>query len=236
MNDSFRRGAREGFRAFLPLSVGLVPWAMVTGVAMRAAGFSIVEAIGMTLMVFAGTAQIGTLPLIVSGAPLWLIVATALVLNLRFVIFSAAISPAFEGIPLLKRLMSGYLLVDGVFAVGAQRMLSSTDKDWRFGFFLAPSLWAWSLWQVFVLIGVLGAELVPQGWSLEFMATIALMTLLVPLAASRPMLVAALAGGVAAVALRGMPLKLGLIAGIMVGIAAGFAAEHWQHGKEAEAP
>lgn len=57
MNDSFRRGAREGFRAFLPLSVGLIPWAMVTGVAMRSAGFSVIEAIGMTLMVFAGTAQ-----------------------------------------------------------------------------------------------------------------------------------------------------------------------------------
>lgn len=168
-----------------------------------------------------------------SGAPLWLIVTTALVLNLRFVIFSAAISPAFEGIPLLKRMMSSYLLVDRVFAVGAERMLASKDRDWRFGFYLAPSLWAWSLWQVFVLLGVLGAELVPQGWSLEFMATIALMTLLVPLAASRPMLVAALAGGVSAVALRGMPLKLGLIAGIMIGIVAGFAAEHWLHRRRA---
>ena len=188
---------------------------------------------GPIVIIGFGSIGRGTLPLIVSGAPLWLIVTTALVLNLRFVIFSAAISPAFEGIPLLKRMMSGYLLVDGVFAVGAERMLASKDRDWRFGFYLAPSLWAWSLWQVFVLLGVLGAELVPQGWSLEFMATIALMTLLVPLAASRPMLVAALAGGVSAVALRGMPLKLGLIAGIMIGIVAGFAAEHWLHRRRA---
>lgn len=231
MTESFRRGAREGFRAFLPLSVGLVPWALVTGVAMRSTGLSVLESIGMNLLVFAGTAQLGTLPLIASGAPLWLIMATALVLNLRFLIFSAALAPVFEGVPLLRRMGCGYLLVDGVFAVGAERMLASDDRDWRVGFFLAPSLFAWALWQVFVLCGVLGAGVIPHDWSLEFMATIALITLLVPIASSRPMLVAALVGGLSAVLLRGMPLKLGLIVGIVLGIGAGFAAEHW-HSRE----
>jgi len=226
MNDSFKRGAREGFRLFLPMSVGLIPWALVTGVAMRSAGFSPVEAMGMNLIVFAGTAQIGTLPLIAAGAPLWLIVLTALVLNLRFVIFSAALAPAFEGQSWRRRLASSYLLVDGVFAVCSERILRSHDPHWRWGCFIAPSLWAWVLWQFFVLAGVLGAGSIPRDWSLEFMATIALMVMLVPMTQLRPMLVAALAGGLAAVALRGLPLKLGLIVGIVVGIAAGFAAEH----------
>lgn len=228
MNDSFRRGAREGFRAFLPLSVGLVPWALVTGVAMRSTGLSVLESLGMNLVVFAGTAQLGTLPLIASGAPLWLIMVTALVLNLRFVIFSAALAPAFEGVPLRQRVLSGYLLVDGVFAVGAERMNACADRDWRMGFFLAPSVYAWALWQVFVACGVFGADVLPRNWSLEFMATIALITLLVPIATSRPMLLAALVGGAATVALRGVPLKLGMIAGILLGIGAGFAAEHWR--------
>jgi hypothetical protein len=55
MNDSFKRGAREGFRLFLPMSVGLVPWAIVTGIAMRSIGLSPVEAMGMNLIVYAGT-------------------------------------------------------------------------------------------------------------------------------------------------------------------------------------
>ncbi|MCB1928803.1 MAG: AzlC family ABC transporter permease [Rhodocyclaceae bacterium] len=228
MNESFRRGAREGFRAFLPLSVGLVPWALVTGVAMRSTGLSVLEALGMNLIVFAGTAQLGTLPLIGAGAPLWLIAVTALVLNLRFVIFSAALAPAFERVPVLQRLLSGYLLVDGVFAIGAERMLASTDRDWRMGFFLAPSIYAWVLWQVFVMCGVLGADALPRDWSLEFMATIALITLLVPIARARPMMLAALVGGVATVVLREMPLRLGMIVGIVLGIAAGFVAERWQ--------
>jgi predicted branched-subunit amino acid permease len=226
-NDSFRRGAREGFLRYLPLSIGLIPWALVTGIAMRSAGFSVTEAMGMNIIVFAGTAQLGTLPLIVAGAPMWLIMLTALALNLRFVIFSAAIAPAFSGIPLRQRLLSGYLLTDGIFAVCSPRMLESTDKDWRLGYYLGPSIWAWVLWQVLALVGVLGASALPTNWSLEFMATIALMVLLVPFIATRPMIAAALTAAVTAIALASLPLRLGLIAAIVAGICAGFAAERW---------
>lgn len=227
MNKAFRQGAREGFIKFLPLSIGLIPWALVTGVAMRSAGFSVLEAMGMNVIIFAGTAQLGTLPLIVVGAPMWLILLTALALNLRFVIFSAAIAPAFEGVSLWRRILSGYLLTDGVFAACSPRMLASEDKDWRLGYYLAPSVWSWGLWQVLALVGVLGASALPTTWSLEFMASIALMVLLVPFVASRPMLAAAIAAGTTAIALSGLPLRLGLIAAIFAGIGAGFAAERW---------
>lgn len=226
-NDSFHQGAKEGFVRFLPLSIGLIPWALVTGVAMRSAGFSVLEAMGMNVIVFAGTAQLGTLPLIVVGAPMWLILVTALALNLRFVIFSAAIAPAFEGVPWWQRIFSGYLLTDGVFAACSPRMLTSNDEDWRLGYYLAPSLWSWVLWQVLALVGVLGATALPTTWSLEFMASIALMVLLVPFVVSRPMLAAAITAGTIAVALASLPLRLGLIAAIFAGIGAGFAAERW---------
>jgi predicted branched-subunit amino acid permease len=69
---------------------------------------------------------------------------------------------------------------------------------------------------------------VPRDWSLEFMVTIALMLLMIPMARTRPMLLAAVAGGLGAVLLRDLPLRLGLFAGIAIGIASGFVAEHWQ--------
>lgn len=225
---AFLAGAREGFRTFLPLSVGLIPWALVTGMAMVSIGFTPLQAMGMNVIVFAGTAQLGTLPLIAAGAPLWLIVVTALVLNLRFVIFSAAIARGFRGVGATGRWLSGHLLTDGVFATCVGKMLATEDRHWRLGYYLAPSVWSWLLWQGFALTGVLAAGSIPKNWSLEFMATIALIVLLAPMAKMRPMLVAALTGGAAAVALRGMPLRLGIVVAIVAGIAAGFAAEHWQ--------
>lgn len=213
---------------FLPLSIGLVPWALVTGIAMIGAGLTPVQAMGMNLIVFAGTAQLGTLPLIAIGAPIWLIVVTALVLNLRFVIFSAAIAQGFRGVATPTRWLSGYLLTDGVFAVCLNKMLAVEDRGWRLGYYLAPSVWTWALWQCFALIGVLGAGSIPKTWSLEFLATIALIVLTATMVKAVPMLVAAIVGGAAAVLLRGMPLKMGVLTGILIGIAAGFAAERWQ--------
>jgi len=231
--SSFRLGAREGFLSFLPMSVGLIPWALVMGMAMISAGFTPLQAMGMNVVVFAGTAQLGTLPLIVAGVPLWLIVVTALALNLRFVIFSAAIAQGFRGVGTPLRWYCGHLLTDGVFACCFEKMLKVDDPHWRLGYYLAPSLWSWGLWQVFALIGVFAAGSIPKHWSLEFMATIALLVLLVPLARQRPMLVAAISSGATAVVLRGMPLRLGLIVAIVVGIGAGFGAEHWSRKEEA---
>jgi predicted branched-subunit amino acid permease len=233
MESSFRRGAREGMRDFLPISVGLVPWAMVTGVAMRSIGLSPVEAMGMNMLVYAGTAQLGTLPLIASGAPLWLIFLTAMVLNLRFIIFSAALAPAFHTQGFMRRLASSYLLVDGMFAIGAEKLQRADDPHWRWGYFIVPSLYCWALWQCFALVGVLGAGVIPRDWSLEFMTTIALTVMVIPMLRERPMWVAALVGGLGAVLLRGLPLRLGLIAGIALGIAAGFVAERALAGRQA---
>lgn len=228
----FRQGARESFVRFLPMSVGLIPWALVTGVAMIGAGFSPLQAMGMNIIVFAGTAQLGTLPLIATGAPLWLIVATALALNLRFVIFSAALARGFRDTGTPVRWFCGHLLTDGSFAHCLDKMLTTEDKHWRLGYYIAPSLWSWVLWQMFALIGVFAAGSIPKSWSLEFMATIALLVLLAPMAKARPMLVAAITAGVAAIVLRDLPLRLGVIVAIIAGIAAGFAAEHWHQRKE----
>lgn len=228
IEGGFREGAREGFYAFLPLSVGLIPWALVVGVTMTSIGLTPFQAMGMNIIVFAGTAQLGTLPLMAAEAPLWLIIVTALALNLRFLIFSAAIAPGFRGLSTGERWFAGHLLTDGVFATCLDKMLRFENPRWRLGYFLAPSVWSWALWQSFALVGIYAANAIPKSWSLEFMATIALIVLLVPMAKVRPMLIAALVGGGSATLLRNMPLKLGVIVGICTGIAAGFAAEHWQ--------
>ncbi len=230
MNPAFRVGAKEGFRAYLPFSVGLIPWALVTGVAMRASGMTLVEAMAMNAIVYAGTAQLGALPLLVAGAPMWLIAVTTFALNLRFLIFSAAIAPGFRGFSFPRRLLSGYILVDGVFAVCADRLVKTDDPHWRWGFYIVPSLWTWLLWQFFGFLGALGANSMPADWSLEFMTTIALMVMMVPLAQSRPMLVAALVGGLGAVAFQGLPLRLGLVAGMALGMVAGVVAERLAEG------
>ena len=80
----------------LPASVAMASWGLVTGVAMVQSGLSTAQALGMSLMVYAGSAQLASLPLIATGAP-WVIVwASAIIVNLRFVIYSVAFKPFFR--------------------------------------------------------------------------------------------------------------------------------------------
>ena len=80
---------REGLKVGMPTLFGIGAWGLVVGIAMVKTGLTVPQALGMTLLVFAGSAQLASLPLIAASAPIWLIFATALVVNLRFVILSA---------------------------------------------------------------------------------------------------------------------------------------------------
>ena len=154
MSPNFKAGAREGFRVCLPVSVGLIPWALVTGLAMVSAGFTPVQAMGMSFIVFGATAQLGTLPLIVIGAPWWLILATALVVNLRFVIFSAAWRPYFVGYPLGQRLRLAYLTADLNYVQFMRRFPHPQPHADQVPYFWGGVSLNWTSWQALSVAGI----------------------------------------------------------------------------------
>jgi predicted branched-subunit amino acid permease len=230
-----RRSAafRDGLRAVLPATVATGPWGLVTGVAMVKIGLTPWEALGMSLLVFAGSAQLAALPLIAAQAPVWVILLTATVVNLRFVIFSAGLYPYFRRFALPKRLLLGYLTSDIGFAVSVQRWAAqerndpaaargSTEQVW---FFLGIALGNWLAWQSLSIVGIFVGAQVPGAWGLDYAAILALVALTVPMVASRPALVGAATAGGVAVAAAGLPLKLGLVAAVLAGIAAAMAAD-----------
>src|SRR5437879_12126576 len=67
---------REGALDSAALLVGIVPWGVVAGVAMVSAGLTQAQAVAMSVLVFAGTAQLAVLPLLIAKAPLWVMIAT----------------------------------------------------------------------------------------------------------------------------------------------------------------
>ncbi|MEY2782025.1 MAG: inner membrane protein YgaZ, partial [Pseudomonadota bacterium] len=66
----------QGMREVSPQAPGIAAWGLMTGVAMVKSGMSVFEASAMTLLVFAGSSQLAAIPLIVAGAPAWVILAT----------------------------------------------------------------------------------------------------------------------------------------------------------------
>jgi predicted branched-subunit amino acid permease len=218
---------REGFVAVRPALIATFTWGLVTGVAMVKSGLSDSGAALMTLFVYAGSAQLTSLPLIAAGAPLWLIFAAGLIVNLRFLIFSAALQPYFQSLPWHKRLTYGYFSTDMSFVLFMPRFGQAKVKgtEAQRAFFLGTIVPGWLAWQSSSMLGILLGSFVPSAWSLDFAAVLALMAITIPLANSRPMLVAMLAAAITAWAAQGLPLRLGLLAAVVAGIVMGIWAE-----------
>jgi len=216
-----------GLRAISPGLVALTIWGIVTGVAMSRSGLTDQASALMSFLVYAGSAQLTALPLIAAGAPLWLIFAAGIIVNLRFVIFGAALHPYFRDLSWKKRLFIGYLAVDIAFIVFMPRFHDAPRKGTleQHWFFLGAIIPSWFMWQLTSLIGIALGSVVPVSWSIEFAATLALLALMLPLTNTRPIALAVLAAGVVAWLAQPLPLRLGLLAAVVVGIAVGMWAE-----------
>jgi predicted branched-subunit amino acid permease len=230
-----RRAAfADGVRAVMPALVATGAWGLVTGVAMVKIGLTQLQALGMTLLVFAGSAQLASLPLIAAGAPIWVVLLTATVVNLRFVIFSAGLYPYFARYSLGRRLLLGYVTGDVGFAISLSRWtaeqargededaLAPTRRVW---FFLGIAAANWVAWQSMSVLGIFLAGQVPGAWGLEYAAILALIALTVPMINGAPNIIGALVAAAVAVGAAGLPLKLGLVAAVIAGIVAAMAVD-----------
>ena len=152
---------------------GLAAWALVTGVAMVKAGLSVPLAVFMTLAVYAGSAQLAVLPLMVAGAPLWVVWFTALCVNLRFVILSSLWRCYFDHLPLRQRLALGYFSGDVIFVAFTQRYTTLDKTPEQLPYFWGCAAINWLSWQLGALAGIFLAHLIPLEWGLGFAGVLA---------------------------------------------------------------
>ena len=192
-------------------------------------GLAVPWAIMMSLLVYAGSAQLAALPLIVAGAPLWVIVATGFITNLRFVIYSAALRPFFMNESTGKRAALGFFMTDFTFTVlmraAQDGSLPARDRD---AWFAGVCTNNWLTWQVCAITGIVAASHVPTQWGLEFTGTLALVALVGPSLKARPALIGGVIAGVIALLAHGLPFRLGLFCAALAGIAAATLTDTWQ--------
>lgn len=223
-----RRAAfKAGQRAILQSLPGAAAWGLVSGVAMVKGGLAVPWAIFMSLTVYAGSAQLAALPLIATGMPLWVIVATGLITNLRFVIYSAALRPYFVDEPLRKRAALGFFMTDFTFTLFMRA--AQTDKlpaQHRDAWFAGVCSNNWLTWQVCAITGIVAASYVPTEWGMEFTGTLALVALVGPALNQRPAIVGAVVAGVIALLTHAVPYRLGLFVAAIAGIVAATLVEN----------
>lgn len=216
---------RQGVRDMGSAAAGTAAWGLMTGVAMVKSGMSTFEAVLMGVIVFAGSSQLAAVPLILAGAPMWVILATAACVNLRFVVFSAHLRPYLMHQPRWRRLASGYFTADLSYVMFTNRHPRPVASD------DAPALRAqeaylagncavtWVAWVVPSLLGIGLANAIPLHWGLGFAGILALLGILCSLASTRLRVVSAGVAGAAAVAAFALPLKLNILVAIAAAVA-----------------
>jgi len=222
LHADFRAGARD----VAPTLPAVLPFGIVAGAAAVDVGFSAIEALGLSVIVFAGASQLAAIALIGAGAPAFVVVLTALVINLRHVMYSASLEPRYRDQSLGWRASIAYLLVDQVYVMAALRFDADASVDRRW-YFVGLGIPVWATWVVGTAAGVVGGQALPAWLPLDFAVPMVFLALLAPAVENRARAAAALAGGGIAVVGTGLPLNLGLLVGAVGGIVAGVVVDGW---------
>ena len=219
LHPAFRRGIRE----MAAVSPGLAAWGLMTGVAMVKSGMSTVEAVAMSLLVFAGSSQLAAMPLIAAGAPVWVILSTSFCVNLRFVVFSAHMRPYLMHLPLRWRMFQGYLTADLSYVLFTRHYhhppTTEAQRSEQLAYLSGGSLFNWVSWQGASLLGIALANVIPTHWGLGFAGILALLGVGCSLASSQLRRVSAMVAGLAAVVAYALPLKLNIVVAIASAVA-----------------
>ena len=216
----------SGTKAIVPVLIALIPFAVAFGATAVGNGLSSLEALAMSVFVFAGAAQLAAIPLLSAGASVAIIVLTVLVVNLRMTLYSASLAPHFRRLPIGWKGLLSYLLTDQAYAATITRFddgeTEEPDKRW---YYLGVALAIWVTWQAATMLGVFLGAWASEGWSLDFVLPLTFIALAVPAIKDRATTAAALSAGGAAVLAATLPLNLGLIVAASVGVLGGLFAE-----------
>ena len=218
-HPEFRRGIQD----FAPIAPGIAAWGLMTGVAMIKSGMSLAESLLMGVIVFAGSSQLAAVPLIAASAPMWVILATAFCVNLRFVVFSAHLRPYLMHQNLWRRLASGYFTADLTYVMFTKRYPDPTTDPTTLraqeAYLAGNCTINWISWVGSSVLGVTLANSIPLSWGLGFAGILALLGILGSLVTTRLRAVSAGVAGAAAVAAFALPLKLNILVAIAAAVA-----------------
>ncbi len=163
--------------AIMPLSIAVIPWAILAGSMAINAGLSFAKALAMSSMVFAGAAQLVSLSLVIEGVSKLTILITIFFLTAQHFIYALTFRNNISILPLKQRLSLGFLLTDELFAISL-----SPDKRHP-DYMLGAGLCFYLFWVIFSIVGIVMANMIPNlsDYHLDFSIVAIFIAMVVPL-------------------------------------------------------
>lgn len=206
-----------GFKEMIPITSGIVPFGAVVGTVCAEAKLTFFQSAMMNLFLYSGTAQLAAVELMSEKALAVVVVASALVINLRFILYSAGMSPYMSQSGFWAKLGVAHTLTDQSYAVMVANKKLKEPSDFV-SFYFGTALCVFLAWHGSWVIGYIFGNFAPSNWNLDFAIPLSFLALMLPSLKNKKYVLVALASTLLSVVLYNMPLKLGLLTTALVSI------------------
>lgn len=155
----------RGLKGISPLLMGVFPMGVSVGIFSVEKNFSVLESMLMSLLIFAGAAQVATVDLMANHAPLWVILTTTTLINIRFVIYGASLSKHLQKAKTSLKILLSYGLTDMAFISASSPKHAQEDRVY---YYMGAAFAVWFVWQISFFFGAFFGAIVPSSWPLGF--------------------------------------------------------------------
>jgi predicted branched-subunit amino acid permease len=213
-DKSFRRG----FIAIFPVMPGIIPFGAVMGVVCSEAKLTLFQTVAMNLLAYAGAAQLAAVELMTKHAAGLVVIATGLIVNIRFLLYSAALSPHLQRSSFFTKLFSAYTLTDQSYAVVSAHQSTLKDSTEIVSFYLGTAVCMCFFWHASVIAGFIFGNFAPAALALDYAVPLSFVALVIPTLKNKTYVVVAAFSSVVSILLYNLPFRIGLIATALLSI------------------
>jgi len=161
-----------------PLMIPVVPFGLIFGVLAIDIGFTPLETMGMSLIVFGGASQIVLLQLFSGGASSLVIISSVGAVNSRHLLYGAVVSEHLSDLKLIWKIIISYFLIDQAFAISNEYLRKNKERN-RYFHLVGGGATCWVIWQSTTLLGIILGASIPEKLGLSFAVPLTFLALLV---------------------------------------------------------
>ena len=216
---------KSNFKVFLkgiidvsPLMIPVVPFGLIFGVLAIDIGFTPIETMAMSLIIFGGASQIVLLQLFSGGASSLVIISSVGAVNSRHLLYGAVVSEHLSDLKLIWKIIISYFLIDQAFAISNEYLKKNKDKN-RYFHLVGGGATCWIVWQSTTLLGIILGSAIPEKLGLSFAVPLTFLALLVnDFRKLINVVVIIISGLVATIGFNYIPFKAYVIVSALIGL------------------
>ena len=161
-----------------PLMIPVVPFGLIFGVLAIDIGFTPLETMGMSLIIFGGASQIVLLQLFSGGVSSIVIISSVGAVNSRHLLYGAVMSEHLSDLKLVWKILISYFLIDQAFARSNEYFKKNKDNN-KYFHLVGGGATCWVIWQSTTLLGILLGAAIPEKLGLSFAVPLTFLALII---------------------------------------------------------